>query len=74
MLKLQLRFVRVILEHLHQTEQIKVEPSVAMVKDLLSDNIDGHVITSVMKLLELTNPILKIRINPLLVCPLSQLK
>ena len=25
-------------------EQIKVEPSVAMVKDLLIDNIDGHVI------------------------------
>ena len=25
-------------------EQIKVEPSIAMVKDLLSDNIDGHVI------------------------------
>ena len=26
------------------SEQIKVEPSVAMVKDLLDDNIDGHVI------------------------------
>ena len=25
-------------------EQIKVEPSIAMVKDLLDDNIDGHVI------------------------------
>ena len=25
-------------------EQIKFEPSVAMVKDLLVDNIDGHVI------------------------------
>ena len=25
-------------------EQIKVEPSIAMVKDLLADNIDGHVI------------------------------
>ena len=25
-------------------EQIKVEPSTAMVKDLLVDNIDGHVI------------------------------
>ena len=25
-------------------EQIKVEPSIAMVKDLLVDNIDGHVI------------------------------
>ena len=26
------------------SEKIKVEPSVAMVKDLLVDNIDGHVI------------------------------
>ena len=25
-------------------EQIKVEPNIAIVKDLLSDNIDGHVI------------------------------
>ena len=25
-------------------EQIKVEPSIAMVKDLLVDNIDGHAI------------------------------
>ena len=26
------------------SKQIKVEPSIAMVKDLLADNIDGHVI------------------------------
>ena len=26
------------------SEQIKVEPNIAMVKDLLVDNIDGHVI------------------------------
>ena len=26
------------------SEQIKVEPSIAMVKDLLVDNVDGHVI------------------------------
>ena len=26
------------------SEQIRVEPSVAMVKDLLVDNIDGHII------------------------------
>ena len=25
-------------------EQIKVEPSIAMVKDLLEENVDGHVI------------------------------
>ena len=25
-------------------EQVKLEPNIAIVKDLLSDNIDGHVI------------------------------
>ena len=25
-------------------EQIKVEPSIAMVKDILEENVDGHVI------------------------------
>ena len=25
-------------------EQVKVEPKIAMVKDLLADNVDGHVI------------------------------
>ena len=25
-------------------EQVKVEPNIAIVKDLLADNIDGHVI------------------------------
>jgi hypothetical protein len=40
-------------------EQIKVEPSIAMVKDLLADNIDGHVIISVMKLLMLLDPMLR---------------
>ena len=55
-------------------EQIKVEPSVAMVKDLLADNIDRHVIYSGMKLLELPNPMKKINIDLLLACLLSQLK
>ena len=44
MLRLQLWFIRVILKHLNPLQQIKVEPSIAMVKDLLVDNIDGHVI------------------------------
>ena len=43
-------------------EKIKVEPSIAMVKDLLVDNIDGLFI-SVMKLLELLDLILKINID-----------
>ena len=44
-------------------EQIKVEPNVAIIKDLLADNIDGHVIQFVVKLLELLNLVLKINID-----------
>ena len=44
MLKLQLWFVRVILKTPTPSKKIKVEPSIPMVKDLLVDNIDGHVI------------------------------
>ena len=45
-------------------EQVKVEPNIAIVKDLLSDNIDGHVISSKVKLLELLNLVIKINIDP----------
>ena len=45
-------------------EQIKVEPSIAMVKDLLAEKIlMGMLFTSLMKLLELLDPILKIKID-----------
>ena len=37
-------------------EQIKVEPSVAMVKDLLVDNIDGHVIYFCDEAARITKP------------------
>ena len=43
-------------------EQVKVEPNIAIVKDILSDNIDGHVIY-LMKLLELLNPVIKINLD-----------
>ena len=39
-------------------EQIKVEPNIAMVKDLLVENIDGHVFLSWVKLLILLDPTL----------------
>ena len=44
-------------------EQIKVEPSVAMVKDLLVDNMMGMLFISVMRLLELLNLVLKTNID-----------
>ena len=56
------------------SKQIKVEPNVAMVKDLLVDNIDGMLYISVMKLLELLNPTKKINIDLLLACLSFQLK
>ena len=37
-------------------EQIKVEPSAAMVKDLLADNIDGHVIYFCDEAARITKP------------------
>ena len=55
-------------------EQSKVEPSIAMVKDLLEEDIDGMLCTSEKKLLELLNLIEKINIDLLLACPSSQLK
>ena len=48
--------------------QNQVEPSISIVKDLLVDNIDGMLFISMMKLLELLNPILKISIDLLLAC------
>ena len=54
-------------------EQIKVEPSIAMVKDLLEERM-VMLFTSVKKLLELPNLIKRINIYLLLACLSSQLK
>ena len=57
------------------SEKIRVEHSVAMVKDLLVDNIDGHVFYFCdEELLELPNLIKRINIDQLLVCLLSQFR
>ena len=45
-------------------EQIKVEPGVAMVKDLLVENIDGHVIYFYDEAARIDNPMKKINIDP----------
>ena len=44
-------------------EQIKVEPSIAMVKDLLVEILMGMLFTSMMKLLELLDLVLKKNIH-----------
>ena len=59
MLKLQLWFIRVL------PEQIKVEPSVAMVKDLLVANIDGHAIYFYDEAVRIAKPDMKDKHRPI---------
>ena len=55
-------------------EQIKLEPSVAMVKGLLVDNIDGHVIYFYVEATRISKPNEMDKHRPWLGCLLSQLK
>ena len=73
MLKLQLWFV----SHTRTPtppEEIKFESSIAMVKDLLVDNIDEHVNYFIGEATRIAKPMKKINIDLLLVCMLSLLK
>ena len=54
-------------------EQIKVEPSVAMVKDLLEENIDGHVIYFCDEAARIAKPDKKDKHRSVVGCTLSQL-
>ena len=51
-------------------EQIIVEPNVAMVKDLLEEDIDGHVIYFCEEAARIVKPDKKINIDLLLACSL----
>ena len=55
-------------------EKIKVEPSIAMVKDLLVDNIDGHVIYFCDEAARIAKQMLKVNIDLFLACLLFLLK
>ena len=55
-------------------EQIKVEPSIAMVKDLLEEDMGGHVIYFCEEAARIAKPDKKINIDLLLACFSSQLK
>ena len=46
------------------SEKIKVEPSIAMVKDLLVDNIDGHVIYFCDEAARIARPVIKNKHRP----------
>ena len=55
-------------------EQIKVEPSIAMVKDLLADNIDGHVIYFCNEATRITRPDTKNKHRPVVGMPVIYVK
>ena len=54
--------------------KIKVEPSFSMVKDLLVDNIDGHVIYFCDEAARIAKPGNKDKHRPMLACMLFMLK
>ena len=55
-------------------EQIKVEPSIAMVKDLLVDNIDGHVIYFCDEAARIAKPDMKDKPGPVVGMPVVSVK
>ena len=73
MLKLQLWFVKAILKHIHLL-QVKVEPNIAIVKDLLADNIDGHVIYFCEETARIAKPGAKDKHRPVVGMPVISVK
>ena len=55
-------------------EQIKVEPSIVMVKDLLVDNIDGHVIYFCGEAAGIARPDTKNKHRPVIGMPVVSVK
>ena len=55
-------------------EQIKVEPSIAMVKDLLVYNIDGHVIYYCDEASRIAKPDMKDKHRPIVGMPVVSVK
>ena len=55
-------------------ERIKVEPSVAMVKDLLADNIDGHVIYFCDETARIAKPCARDKHRPVVGVPVISVK
>ena len=74
MLKLQLWFIRVILEHLHPLRKLKLNLLLLWLRISWPIILMGMLFTSAMNLLELLDPMLKINIDLLLACLLFLLK
>ena len=74
MLKLQLYFVRVILEHLHPLSKVKLNLVLLWLKISWLIMLMGMLFISMMKLLELLNPIRKINIDLFVGMPVVSVK
>src|SRR4051812_6402678 len=55
-------------------EQVKVEPNIAIVKDLLADNIDGHVIQFCGEIARIAKPCVKDKHRPVVGVPVISVK
>ena len=55
-------------------EQVKVEPNIAIVKDLLSDNIDGYVIYFCDETARIAKPCAKDKHRPVVGTPVISVK
>ena len=55
-------------------EQVKVEPNIAIIKDLLADNIDGHVIYFCNEAARIARPDTKGKHRPVISMPVFLLK
>ena len=74
MLKLQLWFVKSNIKTYTPPEQVKVEPNIAIVKDLLADNIDGHVIYFCDETARIAKPCAKYKPRPVVGMPVISVK
>ena len=74
MLKLQLQFVKSNIKTYSPPKQVKVEPNIAIVKDLLSDNIDGHVIYFYDETARIAKPCAKDKHRPVVGMPVISVK
>ena len=74
MLKFQLWLTKAMLEHLNQMNKLEQKPSVVMVKDLLEEDIDGHVIYLCAEAARIAKPDKRDKHRPFVGMPVIQLK
>ena len=67
-------FVKAILELIHLLSKFKIEPNIGIVKDLLADNIDGHVIYFCDETARIARPDTKNKHRPVVGMPVISVK